>query len=156
MFKPFQSPLLKNVPPFQRPQVPPAKRRRLNDEATSKKSIDRHPRTEGLDLLRKPLLAVTNPGAGAATTAGTEPQDDSMEGYYTVLWCSIPACRLRCQRGTDSAILGANPRTRSTRHGTATALSQLSAAMPTSRTYPAERWVERRATRLTYRDRRCR
>ncbi len=120
MFRPFQPPLLKNLPPSQQRQAPPAKRRRLDDEDVSIARHDKLPRAEQLDIPRKPLLAVTNPAATVASRDIGRPQDESVEGYYTVLWCSHPIFGLRCRLLTDSDVPGANPPTRSTRHGTVT------------------------------------
>jgi len=90
MFRPFQPPLLKKLPYSQQTQAPPAKRRRLDDVYVSVARHDELPRTEQLDVPRKPLLAVPNPAATVATRDIDKPQDDGMEGYYTALWCLQP------------------------------------------------------------------
>lgn len=153
MFRPFQPPLLRSLPHSQQRHAPPAKRRRFNEGGTSVARNDETSKTDQRDIPRKPLLAVTNPAS--SPTDDTKPQDGGMEGYYTVLWCSHPSFDHTRGRRADSDIPGANPRIRSTKHGTATASYPSLAATPTSTTSRAERWVEQRATRLSYPDRRC-
>ena len=89
--KPFRSPLLNKLPTTAsndpRPEVPPAKRRRLDEVDEGSKYI-RGPqlvfKNPGISSLpRKPLLAVQNPNASVEIV---EPLEGGTEAYYNVLW----------------------------------------------------------------------